>query len=91
MRLLLLLASIVSQPFVGITYIDRTETEPRPLHIRVVQIDLRAPGIRFTVSPPAGTREVLRRTTVGFLRQERAQTAINAHFFLPFASDESEA
>jgi len=82
---------LVSQPFLGITFIDRTETTPRPLHIRVVQVDLRAPGIRFKVSPPAGPREVLRETTLDFLRKEHAQIAVNAHFFLPFPSEEPEA
>lgn len=59
--------------------------------MRVVQIDLRAPGIRFKLSPPRGPREVMRETTVDFLRREHAQVAINAHFFLPFPSDEAEA
>ena len=86
-----LLAALISHPFLGVTYIDRSETSPRPLHIRVVQIDLKAPGIRFKVSPPAGSREVVRETTVEFLRREGAQVAINAHFFLPFPSDESDA
>lgn len=84
-------AALVSRPFVGVTYVDRTETDPRPLHMRVVQIDLRAPGIHFKVSPPAGPREVMRQTTLDFLKQERAQIAVNAHFFLPFPSDEPEA
>jgi hypothetical protein len=81
----------VTQPFQGITYIDRTETSPRPLHMHVAQIDLRTPGLRFKLSPPAGTRETVRQRTVDYLRQERAQLAINAHFFLPFPSDDTEA
>jgi exopolysaccharide biosynthesis protein len=89
--LLALLAALISHPFLGVTYIDRSETSPRPLHMRVVQIDLTAPGIRFKVSPPAGPREVVRETTVEFLRRERAQLAVNAHYFLPFPSDEPEA
>lgn len=88
---LALLATLVSQPFVGITLVDRTETAPRRVHMRIVQIDLRAPGIRFTVSPPAGPREVVRETTLDFLRRQGAQLAVNAHFFLPFPSDEPEA
>src|SRR4029453_6288089 len=68
----------VTQPFQGITYIDRTETSPRPLHMHVTQIDLRTPGLRFKLSPPAGTREAVRQRTVDYLRQERAQLAINA-------------
>ena len=81
----------VTQPFVGITYADKTVTEPRPLRMHVAQIDLRAPGIRFKVSPPGGDREVLRQTTLDFLTQERAQLAINGHFFLPFPSEDRTA
>lgn len=47
--------------------------------------------IVFTVSPPAGDREVARQTTLEFLKQERAQLAINAHFFLPFPSEDRAA
>ena len=80
-----------AQPFVGVTYFDRIETQPRPLHLHVAQIDLEAPGIRFTVSPPAGDREVMRQSTLDFLRQEHAQVAINAHYFLPFPSPDPTA
>ena len=81
----------VTQPFVGVTYADKTLTEPRPLRLHVAQIDLRAVGIRFKVSPPGGDREVIRQTTLDFLKQERAQLAINAHFFLPFPSQDRTA
>lgn len=81
----------VTQPFVGVTYIDRMVTEPRPLHMHVAQIDLQAPGIAFKVSPPGGDREVIRQSTLDFLNQERAQLAINGHFFLPFPSDDRTA
>jgi len=80
-----------AQPFVGVTYFDRSVTEPRPLRMHVAQIDLRAPGIRFKVSPPGGDREVVRQSTLDFLRQERAQIAINGHFFLPFPSEDKTA
>ncbi len=59
--------------------------------MHVAQIDLRAPGIRFKVSPPGGDREVLRQSTLDFLKQERAQIAINGHFFLPFPSEDKAA
>jgi hypothetical protein len=81
----------VTQPYLGITYIDRTETAPRDVHMHIVQIDLTAPGLRFKLSPPAGSREVLRQTTTGFLRQEGAQLAVNGHFFLPFPSTDTES
>jgi exopolysaccharide biosynthesis protein len=91
MRLLAILLALVSQPYVGITYIDRTETLPRPVHMHIVQVDLAAPGIRFKLSPPAGSRETVRQTTLDYLAQEGAQVAINAHFFLPFPSTDREA
>ena len=91
MRLIAILLALVSHPFAGITFIDRTESSPRPIHVHVVQIDLRTPGLRFRLSPPAGPRETVRQTTLEFLEQERAQVAINAHFFLPFPSAEKES
>ena len=81
----------VQTPFRGITHITRTETLPRALTMHIVQIDLNAPGIRFKVSRPGGSRETIRQTTLAFLNQERAQVAINLHFFLPFPSDEPDA
>jgi exopolysaccharide biosynthesis protein len=80
-----------TQPFVGVTYFDRAVTSPRPLRMHVAQIDLAAPGIRFRVSPPGGDREVMRQTTLEFAKQERAQLAINGHFFLPFPSEDKSA
>lgn len=82
---------IVSHPFEGITLITRTETAPRPLSMHVALIDLRAPGIRFKLSPRAGTRETFRQTTIDFLAQEHAQLAINAHFYLPFTTPDTNA
>jgi len=91
MRLLAILVTLVSQPFAGITYINRTETSPRAVHMHIVQVDLSAPGLRFKLSPPSGGREVIRQTTLDYLAQEGAQVAINAHFFLPFPSPDREA
>ena len=80
----------VSQPYVGITYIDRTEASPRAVHMHIVRIDLTAPGLRFKLSPPSGAREVVRQTTLEYLKQERAQVAVNAHFFLPYPSNDAD-
>ncbi len=80
---------LVSHPWIGVTYIDRTSTTPRPIRMHVVQIDLGAPGIRFELSPHAGPREVMRQTTVAFLEQVHAQIAINAHFFWPWPSNDT--
>jgi len=81
----------VTHPFEGVTYIDRTETSPRSVHMHVVQIDLTAPGIRFKLSPPAGPQEVIRQTTLDYVKQERAQIAINGHFFWPWPSTAPES
>jgi hypothetical protein len=59
--------------------------------MHIAQIDTRARGIRFMVSSPGGSREVPRQQTVEFLRAVGAQLAINAHFFLPFPSPDTEA
>lgn len=81
----------VSSPYVGITLTERTEGAPRPVRMHIAQIDTRAPGIRFTVSPPGGTREAVRQTTLAFMTAVGAQLAINAHFFLPFPSPDADA
>jgi hypothetical protein len=83
-------AETVEQPFRGITHITRTETAPRNLRIHVVKIDLTAPGISLKLTPPSGSRETVRQTTLEFLKQERAQVAINAHFFVPFPTPDTE-
>jgi exopolysaccharide biosynthesis protein len=81
----------VNNPFIGVTLITRTETSPRPETMHIAEIDLTAPGIRFELSPPGGTLEAVRQTTVGFLSQEQAQLAVNGHFFLPFPSSDTNA
>ena len=81
----------IAQAFVGITYSEKIETTPRALRMHVAQIDLTAPGIRFKVSPPGGDREVVRQSTLNFMIQEHAQLAVNAHYFLPFPSEDKTA
>src|SRR5437867_1518396 len=79
----------VTHPYRGITYTDRIDSLPRPVHMHVAQIDLTTPGLRFMVSPHNGPLEVLRETTLDFLKRERAQLAVNAHFFWPWPSEET--
>ena len=81
----------VSQPYAGVTYIDRWLDAPRRIHLHIAQIDLATPGLRFKVSPPAGDRDAMRQSTLAFATLERAQVAINGHFFLPFPSTERTA
>jgi len=84
-------SQIVSNPFVGITLITRTETVPRNETMHIAEIDLTAPGLRFELTPPGGTLEDVRQTTAAFLNQEHAQLGINSHFFLPFPSSDPNA
>jgi hypothetical protein len=84
-------SEIVTNPFVGITLITRTETVPRDQTMHIAQIDLSAPGLRFELTSPGGTMETVRQTTLNFLDQMDAQLAINSHFFLPFPSTDVNA
>ncbi|MBS1828249.1 MAG: phosphodiester glycosidase family protein [Acidobacteria bacterium] len=81
-------AETVHHPFPGVTHFIRTDTTPRNHVMHVVKIDLATRGLRFKVSPRGGTREAVRQTTLEFLLAERAQVAVNLHFFLPFPSSD---
>jgi hypothetical protein len=73
---------IASHPFEGVTRIRRTGSQPRPARMHLVLIDFgRAPdSLRLT--PPSGARETTRQTTLDFLKEQRAQIAINTSLFL---------
>ena len=96
MRLLLILlaflsgvaqaAGIVSHPYKGVTYISRREISPLTVNMHIVLIDLTEKGISFKLTPPGGTHDTVRNTTLDFLNQQHAQVVINGHFFLPFPS-----
>lgn len=81
----------VTRPYLGLTLIEDAATQPRPIKTHVLQVDLSAPGVRVTLSPPAGPRETMRQTTVEFVKDVHAQAGINAHFFLPFPSTDAAA
>lgn len=83
--------TVTAHPYPGVTTTRLLETAPRNFTARIVEIDLATPGLRFHLTPPGGTRETVRQTTLEFLRQEKAQFAINAHFFLPYPSAEPDA
>ena len=83
--------STVTQPYQGITYTESSTSTPRPIRMHVVQVDLLASGIRFTLTPPGGSRETERHTTTEFVTAQRAQVGINGHFFLPFPSTDTSA
>src|SRR5262245_48270321 len=70
---------IVEQPYVGVTYITRSEGSPNH-NMHILQIDLTAPGIGFKLTPQSGAQDVVRQRTTDFLNQEHAQMAVNIHF-----------
>lgn len=72
--------------FQGIRYHHEHRTEPRPLNIRVLTVNLRAEGIRFAVTAPNPARTgpkdavILKRTTA-LAKELKAQVAVNGTFF----------
>ena len=84
-------AEIVDHPFLGVTHITRTETSPRSVTMHIVRIDLTIPGISFRLTPPGGTRETVRQTTLSYLNAQQAEVAVNGHFLLPFPSADLNA
>ena len=66
-------------PFQGVTYIRDVRSQPHPMVIDVVSIDLNAPGLRFLVTPgePTDGYQLPSRTTSQFLRDFNVQLAIN--------------
>ena len=81
----------VYEPFLGVKIREVTFDQPRPLVIRVAEIDLTADGVSFLVTPGNGdpngdepgdpNNETTRQTTFQFLKDQNAQLAINATFF----------
>lgn len=88
--LIALAAETVSEPFVGVKHVHRTEESPRPVEMHIVQVKLETPGLRFKLTPPSGARETTRQTTLEFLEEQKAQIAVNAHFFIPFPTEDRE-
>jgi len=81
----------IYEPFLGVTIREINFDKPRPLVIRVAEIDLKHPDISFLVTPGNGdpngdepgdpNNETTRQTTLKFLEEQNAQVAINATFF----------
>lgn len=80
-------------PYTGVTYITRLgETVgTRTVNMHILDINLNAPGIGFKLTPEGGGLDTVRQSTLGFMQQEQAQFAVNAAFFLPFPSSQSDA
>lgn len=76
--------------FHGIEYLRDVRTDPRPLVVHIVIIDLDTPGIRFFVTPgnPDAEYDIGgARTTTQFLDEFDLQLAINGDFFEPWYSN----
>ncbi|PZD73826.1 hypothetical protein C1752_01643 [Acaryochloris thomasi RCC1774] len=89
---------ITNQPlFEGILYSRRIQTQPRPLMIHILELDLTAPGLRPFVTPsfkeanlsvdPNPGKETLAQRTSTFLQEHQLQLAVNANFFFPFREE----
>jgi hypothetical protein len=72
--------------FQGVKYIREVRRTPEPMAIHVITIDLDAPGIGFTVTPPDNSAgmEVRAQTTSTFLSGSQVQIAINADGWGPW-------
>ena len=73
--------------FRGVEYCKGQATQPRPLQMRAVRVDLREPGVRCLVTPSNGARpkDCDARKASEFLAEFKCQVAINGSFFGPFA------
>lgn len=76
---------VQSEPFLGVKLFSITQTLPRPLNIRLVEIDLAHPDVRFRVSPldpglPGGN-ETITQPTRQYVNEQSAQIGINTSFF----------
>lgn len=59
--------------------------------VHLVTVDVTTPGISFLTTAAGGTRDTVRATTLEYLESSAAQLAINAHFFLPYPSGDTDA
>lgn len=82
--------SIRDRLFLGVEYRREVQIDPRPAVIHVVVVDLTAPGIGLTVTPPEERpvrgHRLVARTVSSFITDVNAQLAVNANYFIPFHS-----
>jgi hypothetical protein len=75
--------------FQGVTYRVKVQQTPRPMVVHILSINLRAPGLRFLVTPgsPKAEQPLAARTTSQFLSEFHLQIAINGDGFMPWRSN----
>ncbi|HPC60375.1 MAG TPA: phosphodiester glycosidase family protein [Verrucomicrobiota bacterium] len=73
--------------FLGVEACEGTTTNPRPVRVHALRIDLHEPTIDFLVTPSNGDapKDVGARTTSEFLAEFKCQAAINGSVFDVFA------
>lgn len=73
----------------GISYVRESRTDPRPVVIHRVEIDLTTPGLEFLVTPVqrTGDYDFPARRTTQFAREFDVRVAINAGYFYPFRAE----
>ncbi|MBZ0294759.1 MAG: phosphodiester glycosidase family protein [Anaerolineae bacterium] len=81
--------NVTRELFPGVIYSRETRSDPRPLVVHVIRIDLDTPGLHFLLTPPDnnGDLPLNARTTSQFLSEFDATLAINAAFFEPWWSN----
>lgn len=79
-------SSIQQDIFTGVTYNRDVRSEPRPIIIHVISIDLTAANVRFAVTDgDSGAERTLRaQKTSDFLAEHDLQIAINGDFYEPW-------
>jgi len=75
--------------FQGVEYTRQVRSDPRPMVIHIVTVDLRSPDVSFLVTPgdPDDPLPLKARTTSHFLREFNLQLAINGDSFTPWHSN----
>ena len=76
---------VESEPYLGVTLYSITQIVPRPLNIRVIEIDLTHPDLSFRMSPrdpglPNGD-ETITQTTRQYVDEQTAQIGVNTSFY----------
>jgi hypothetical protein len=77
----------ITHPYRGVTWVVHSESKPRPMDMRYALIDLQTPSLRFKLTPPRGSINTLRQSTLGFLREQSGKLPINSHWRAPYKLD----
>jgi hypothetical protein len=74
---------VVTEPFEGVRLVHSQSMTPRQVDMWVVEIDMKAPGISFLVTPSNGdlVGDTTPETTRAFVTRVGAQIGINGSFF----------